>query len=97
MGHFSMEIYAPTGSNLSGNQQPKLERGQPQTQNSHCRFDGHMCMAFTLPFCRRQFSATSFLFASAMLPQPRTKEIHILKRNQDIDFASFLEIFTQQT
>jgi len=22
MGHFSMEIYAPTGSNLSGNQQP---------------------------------------------------------------------------
>ncbi len=21
MGHFSMEIYAPTGSNLSGNQQ----------------------------------------------------------------------------
>jgi len=54
-------------------------------------------MAFTQPFYRRQFSTTSFLFASAMLPQPRTKETHILKRNQDIDFASFLKIFTQQT
>jgi hypothetical protein len=25
MGHFSMEIYAPTGSNLNGNQQPGIE------------------------------------------------------------------------
>ena len=24
MGHFSMEIYAPTGSNLNGNQQPNF-------------------------------------------------------------------------
>ena len=54
-------------------------------------------MAFTLPFYRRQFTTTSFLFASAMLPQPRTKETHILKRNQDIDFASVLKIFTQRT
>lgn len=29
MGHFSMEIYAPTGSNLSGNQQAGLTMIEP--------------------------------------------------------------------
>jgi hypothetical protein len=54
-------------------------------------------MVFTLPFCRRYLSTNSFLFASAMLPQHRNKETQLLMRNQDIDFASFLKIFTQQT
>lgn len=54
-------------------------------------------MVFTLPSCRRHLSTNSFLFASAMLPQPRTKETQLLTRNQDIDFASFLKTFTQQT
>ena len=28
MGHFSMEIYAPTGSNLSGNQHASMTQSQ---------------------------------------------------------------------
>jgi len=48
-------------------------------------------------FCRRQLSTTSFLFASAVLPQLRTKETQLLMRNQHIDFASFLKMLTQQT
>ena len=30
MGHFSMEIYAPTGSNLNGNQQSEILRCSSQ-------------------------------------------------------------------
>lgn len=35
MGHFSMEIYAPSGSNLSGNQHPNQEKSNNHSSLIH--------------------------------------------------------------
>ena len=39
MGHFSMEIYAPTGSNLSGNQHNGEGKGPRASIEFHSNFN----------------------------------------------------------
>lgn len=65
MGHFSMEIYAPNGSNLSGNQQKLIKIGAKVI--SHGRYVAFQMAEVAIP---RQLFADILQLIAGLRPPP---------------------------